>query len=57
MIESLIQYGALGSVAAVSMYQTWIMQKKLFEIIETNTKAIGEFTKAMEGCQVIHGKK
>lgn len=56
-LESLVQYGALGSVAAVSMYQTWVMTKKLFTMAEKMTAAMVGFTNAMEKCQGIHEKK
>lgn len=57
LIDGLVQYGALGSVAAVSMFQTWVMTKKLFEIVEKITITMAGFTKAMEKCQIIHESK
>jgi hypothetical protein len=48
IFNSLIQYGALGCVAAVSLYQVWVMQKKLFDIIEKNTIALTKMITMLE---------
>jgi hypothetical protein len=48
IFNSLIQYGALGCVAAVSLYQVWVMQKKLFDIIEKNTIALTKMIAMLE---------
>lgn len=40
LIGEFIQYGALGLVAAVSLYQVYTMQKQLFNLIKENITAI-----------------
>jgi hypothetical protein len=57
VIEGFLQYGALGAIAVVSIYQVLVMEKKLFEIIEKNTKVLTELKGTIEKCQIIHSDK
>lgn len=56
LFKQLAQYGALGLVAAVSLYQVNIMQKQLFVLIRDTTKAIIELTETIRECQCNNGK-
>jgi hypothetical protein len=40
LLNSFVQYGALGCVAAVSLYQVYVLQRKLIDVIEKNTIAL-----------------
>ena len=64
LIQEFVQYGALGLVAAVSIYQSWTTQKKLLKIIEDHTRASTQMTdavKSLQGvihdCQLIHSSR
>lgn len=56
LFKQLAQYGALGLVAAVSLYQVNVMQKQLFGLIKDTTKALIELRETIKDCQCEHGK-
>jgi Co/Zn/Cd efflux system component len=61
LLEQLVQYGALGIVAAVSLWQAWRVQKELVGLVKENTKATIENVEVMKqlketirDCQTVH---
>jgi hypothetical protein len=51
VVNTFIQYGALGAVAIVSIYNTWVMQKKLFSMIEKMVEVNTLLLATMEKCK------
>jgi len=48
MFMELMKNGVLGIVLAVALYDNFQMKKKLFDVIENNTKALTELTVAQQ---------
>jgi hypothetical protein len=40
-VAGLMNYGAVGILAGVSLYQVVYLQQKIFQVIENNNKALG----------------
>lgn len=64
LLEKLVQYGALGIIAAVSIWQAWRVQGELIKLVKENTTATIENVEVMKqlretikDCQSIHGGK
>lgn len=57
LLKVVIQYGALGAVAAVSIWQSIKVQNKLVQIIESNTTAMIRINGTLEKCQLIHERR
>jgi len=60
-LEKLVQYGALGIIAAVSLWQAWQVQRELVGLVKENTKATVESVEVMKqlketikDCQAVH---
>ncbi len=54
--KPLLDFGVLGIICAYFLYQSSLDKKKLFEIIEKNTKAFEELKGVIEKCQLTHHK-
>lgn len=54
IVEVFLQYGALGAIATVSIYQVLVMEKKMYSMIENNTRVLTELRKTIEQCQIVH---
>lgn len=52
--SSLANYGAIGILAGVCLYQVIFLQSKVFTIIENNNKALSELKTVIDKCQIIH---
>lgn len=64
LLEKLVQYGALGIIAAVSIWQAWRVQGELIKLVKENTTATIENVEVMKqlketikDCQSIHWGK
>jgi hypothetical protein len=57
MITGLMNYGAVGILAGVSLYQVVYLQQKIFQVIENNNKALGDLKAIIDKCQVMHERK
>lgn len=63
-LKELVQYGALGIIAAVSIWQAWKVQGELIKLVKENTIATAESSAVMKqlretikDCQGIHTRK
>lgn len=54
LIMKLADFGAIGVLAALLLYNTFYLQKKIIQIIENNTKAM---TELKNFCSSQHVKK
>jgi hypothetical protein len=54
LIKGLLDLGPTGALCGVLFYLVVIMQRKLFSIVENNTKAMTELKGVIDKCQVIH---
>lgn len=54
IIKSFSELGITGGVLAVVLYDVFVLQKKLFNIIDNNTRAMTELKSSIETCQKIH---
>jgi hypothetical protein len=54
IFTNLSDYGIVGAVLALLFYQVFYLQRKVFSIIENNTKAMGELKSMIEKCQLQH---
>lgn len=61
LLEKLVQYGALGIIAAVSIWQAWRVQGELIKLVKENTIATAESSAVMrelketiKDCQGVH---
>jgi hypothetical protein len=61
LLETLVQYGALGVIAAVSIWQAWRIQGELIKLVKENTVATAENVEVLrelkdviKDCQVTH---
>ena len=54
IIKGLLELGPTGAVCGVLFYLVVIMQRKLFSIVENNTRAMTELKGVIDKCQVIH---
>jgi hypothetical protein len=43
-LEKLANFGAVGIIAAVALWQVFALSKRLFNVIENNTRAMTELT-------------
>jgi hypothetical protein len=50
IIESFVQLGALGVICAALFYLVVTMQKRLFTIVENNTKVMTEVKTVIDKC-------
>jgi len=53
IIKELINYGALGLMCAVLIYNVIFLQKKVISIVENNTKAFDELKAVIENYQLL----
>lgn len=51
---ALTNYGAVGILAGVCLYQVIYLQGKIFNLIENNNKALSELKTVIDKCQIIH---
>lgn len=63
-LKELLQYGALGIIAALSIWQAWTVQNKLIELVKENTGAtvenvavLKELRETIKDCQFQHRGK
>jgi hypothetical protein len=42
LLSRLVDFGSLGIIAAIMIYDVFYLQKKLIQIIENNTKAMSD---------------
>lgn len=54
--KTLIDYGALGILTAVLLWQFVYLQRKLFSVIENNNKVLNELKLVIERCTYKHTK-
>lgn len=54
--KTLLDYGALGLLTGVLLWQFVYLQKKLFSVIENNNKVLGELKLVIEKCTYKHSK-
>lgn len=48
---ALVQYGALGIMCAVLIYDVMFLQKKILSVVESNTKALEAFKVTVDKCE------
>jgi lipid-A-disaccharide synthase-like uncharacterized protein len=56
-LGSFSQFGLMGCVLAVLIYDVFILQKRLLDILEKNTAAFIELKNVIDICQNIHDNK
>jgi hypothetical protein len=56
LLQGFTQYGALGLIAGISVYQVIFLQGKIITLVENNTKAMSELKVVIDGCQKIHDR-
>lgn len=63
-LKELLQYGALGIIAALSIWQAWTVQGKLIELVKENTGAtvenvavMKELRETIRDCQLVHRER
>lgn len=54
IIKAFADFGIIGAVLFIVIYDVFILQKKLWTLIENNTKAMTELKSSIETCQKIH---
>lgn len=54
VIQSFTQLGALGITCAALFYMVVILQRKLIDIVENNTRAMIELKSIIDKCQSMH---
>lgn len=54
-MEALFQYGALGVVCAAAIWDISYLQKRMFTVVENNTKALAELKAVVQNCQKDRG--
>jgi hypothetical protein len=54
LTAKLADFGVLGVMCALLVYNVIFLQKKVISIVENNTKAFGELKTIIEKCQLIH---
>lgn len=54
IIQSFVQLGALGVMCAALFYMVVNFQRKIFNIIENNTRAMVELKGVIDKCQAVH---
>ena len=57
LVNSLVQYGALGVVAAVSLYQSWILHNKFCSLLESTIRIQERLLNQIEVCHEISKSK
>jgi len=57
LIEKLPDFGALGIVCALLIYNVYFLQKKVIAIVENNTKALTEMREVIKECQFTHTER
>lgn len=54
IIKELVNYGALGLMCGILIYNVIFLQKKVISIVENNTRAFDGLKSIIEKCQDIH---
>jgi len=54
LLGNVSQYGVLGAVLAVLIYDVFVLQKRLLDLLEKNTTAFMELKNIIDRCQDIH---
>lgn len=54
LTKTLVDYGALGLLSAVLLWELAYLQKKMFTILENNTKALTDLKSIIEKCTYKH---
>jgi len=57
LISRLTDFGVLGVMCGLLIYNVLFLQKKVISIVENNTKAFDEMKSVIEKCQFTHGGK
>ena len=55
-LGSFSQFGLIGCVLAVLIYDVFVLQKRLLDLLEKNTQAFTELKNIIDKCQNIHDK-
>jgi len=50
LFDKLTNFGALGIIAALALWQVFYLSRRMMGIIENNTKAMTELKDAVRGC-------
>ena len=53
-LGSFSQFGLIGCVLAVLIYDVFVLQKRLLDLLEKNTAAFTELKNIIDKCQNIH---
>jgi hypothetical protein len=57
VISSYVQMGALGVTSAALFTLVVFLIRRLFTVVENNTKAMTELKDIIDKCQITHGAK
>lgn len=54
LTQQLLDYGAIGLLAGVCIYQVVYLQGKIFTIIENNSNALLDLKNTIDKCHILH---